>query len=116
MEKTERTEKAQKRMLEALHKTMGVVTPALHSANVSRTQYYKWLKVDKEFKKDVDTLPEIALDFVESRLYQLIDAGNPTSILFYLKTKGKHRGYIEEYTGDVNFTVRIIEPGGPVDE
>ena len=37
------------------------------------------------------------LDLAESRLLDAINDGNLTAILFYLKTKGKHRGYSERH-------------------
>jgi hypothetical protein len=43
----------------------------------------------------------IALDFAESSLHKQIQSGVPASTIFYLKTRGKGRGYIErqEITG-----------------
>ncbi len=35
------------------------------------------------------------LDFAESKLYQNIKDGDKTSLIFYLKCKGKERGYVE---------------------
>ena len=83
-------------MLQALQKTLGVVTPACKSSGVPSSTYYDWINNDEEFKKAVDELPDIALDFAESKLHSLIQDKNPTAIIFYLKTKGKHRGYIEK--------------------
>ena len=83
------------KMLKALEKSLGVVTSACKMANVGRTTYYEWLDKDPEFKKAVDDFNNIALDFAESKLYELIQEGNVTATIFYLKTKGKKRGYIE---------------------
>lgn len=90
-----RTKQSKKRMLEALRATLGVVTPALEKADVSRDQYYKWLKQDPEFKEATEECADIAIDYTESKLYKLIREENPTAIIFHLKTKGKKRGYIE---------------------
>jgi hypothetical protein len=54
------------------------------------------LKDDPEFKEMVDAIQDEAIDFVEGKLYTLIDDENVAAILFYLKTKAKHRGYIEK--------------------
>jgi len=48
-------------MLEALSKTLGVVTPALEKANVGRTTYYDWLKADQQFLHDVKAIEDICL-------------------------------------------------------
>jgi hypothetical protein len=37
----------------------------------------------------------VALDTAESALFNQIKEGNVTSIIFYLKTKGRRRGYVE---------------------
>lgn len=92
MNKTEHSKKA---TLKALEQALGVVTQACRIANVSRTQYYQWLKDDPKFKAEVEDISEIAVDFAESQLHQQIKAGSTGATIFYLKTKGKNRGYVE---------------------
>ena len=41
-------------------------------------------------------MSNIVLDFAESQLHKQIKDGNPSSTIFYLKTKGKNRGYYEK--------------------
>ena len=82
-------------ILEALEKSLGVVTMACKSADVPRSTYYKWLKEDDEFAKAVKDIENIALDFGESQLHKQIGDGNTSATIFFLKTKGKKRGYIE---------------------
>jgi hypothetical protein len=93
--KSNKTNNNKKLVLEALEKSLGVVTEALKSCNLSRTQFYKWMKDDSEFKENVEYLKNVAIDFAESQLYGLIAEKNPTAVIFYLKTKGKDRGYVE---------------------
>lgn len=38
---------------------------------------------------------EALKDFAESRMYKGIEEGNPTLLIFYLKTQAKDRGYVE---------------------
>jgi len=42
---------------------------------------------------------EDQLDIAESRLFDHIESGNIPSLLFYLKCKGKARGYVEKEQG-----------------
>lgn len=90
-----KTELKKKAMLEALEKSLGVVTQACKKAEISRTQFYQWLKDDADFKAKTDDIADIAIDFAESKLHSLISQENVPSTIFYLKTKGKKRGYVE---------------------
>jgi predicted DNA-binding transcriptional regulator AlpA len=81
--------------IESMKKTLGIVTQSCDKVGISRETYYKWMKEDPNFAKQIEYVQEIAVDFVESKLFQQIQNGDTTASIFYLKTKGKHRGYIE---------------------
>ena len=109
-----KTEQHKKGIIEALEKSLGVVTTACKKMGIGRTQFYHWLKDDEDFRKEVEDIQNIALDFAESQLHKQIGEGNTSATIFYLKTKGKNRGYIErqEITGadgmPTNFQIEII--------
>lgn len=103
-----------KAMIEALDKSLGVVTTACKKVGISRKTHYEWLKEDEKYKAAVEELADVALDFAESKLHKKIEGGDTTATIFYLKTKGKKRGYIEkqeiEHSGKVWIT--LIEDDG----
>lgn len=95
-------------MIKSLKKTLGIVSHACEDADVGRTTYYQWLKDDEEFKQAVEDIEASAIDHVESKLMEKINGvkvkskkdvydvpPSDTAIIFYLKTKGKKRGYSE---------------------
>ena len=82
-------------MLQALEKSLGVVTVAAKNAGIDRTTHYRWLRKDKEYKKQVEDLRNIKLDFLESKLHEQVQNDNVTALIFALKTQGKSRGYVE---------------------
>jgi hypothetical protein len=115
-----------KKVLEALEKSLGVVTTACKAAGCPRSTFYLWCKEDTHFKELVDDISEQSIDFAESQLFTLIKgvvlpddkpfvidgnivvhsgqkhyAPDTAATIFYLKTKGKKRGYVErqELTG-----------------
>lgn len=90
-----------KTLLTALEKSLGVVTTACNKCGISRSTFYNYYRDDAEFKAKVDDLENIVLDFAESKLHEQIDDGNITGIIFYLKTKGKKRGYIERQEHEI---------------
>jgi hypothetical protein len=90
-----------KAMLEALEKSLGVVTSACKTVDISRETHYRWLREDADYKAAVEGLSDVALDFAESQLHKQIKDGNSTATIFFLKTKGKKRGYIERQEVEV---------------
>tara|TARA_Y100001938_G_C8062852_1_gene418392 strand:- start:1331 stop:1741 length:411 start_codon:yes stop_codon:yes gene_type:complete len=88
-------------LLEALIKSMGIVTPACMKTGIHRSTHYRWLKEDEEYKAQVEDINNIALDASETSLFTQIAKYNTTATIFHLKTKGKHRGYVEriEHSG-----------------
>ena len=91
----DRKDTIKKLLLEALEEHKGIVTYACKAVGIARNTFYEWLKADEEWKKQVDDIQEVAIDFVERKLFDQIEEGNPTSTIFYLKTKAKKRGYVE---------------------
>jgi hypothetical protein len=91
-----------KAMLAALEKTLGIVTQAAKLAGIDRKTHQRWCKDDKTYKAAVDDIENLALDFAESQLYELIKEKNFVSTIFYLKCKGKRRGYVEK--NEIGFT------------
>jgi len=82
-------------MVQALTKSLGVVKMACESVGISRQTHYNWIKEDEAYKQACHNLPEVVLDFAEHHLHKLIKEGNPAATIFFLKTKGKQRGYVE---------------------
>ena len=85
-----------KAMVDALIKSLGIVTTAAKIAGIDRSTHYEWLKEDDEYKLAVESIEDIAIDFAESKLHSQIEKGDTTATIFFLKTKGKKRGYIEK--------------------
>jgi hypothetical protein len=84
-----------KAMLEALEKTLGIVSTAANIVGITRKTHYDWLNKDPEYAKSVSELENLALDYAESKLFKNIEKEKEASVFFYLKTKGKKRGYVE---------------------
>tara|TARA_R110000787_G_scaffold30512_1_gene81819 strand:+ start:718 stop:1068 length:351 start_codon:yes stop_codon:yes gene_type:complete len=100
-------------LLKSLEQSLGVVTEACKQADIPRSTYYKWLKEDENFAREVRDIENVALDFAETQLHSQIAENSTTATIFYLKTKGKKRGYIErqeiETSGDNMFNVQILD-------
>jgi hypothetical protein len=82
-------------VLKTLRSQAGNVSKACAAANISRETYYRWLDSSDEFKQRVEEAMEELIDFAESILMTMIKNKNTAAVTFFLKTKGKHRGYGE---------------------
>jgi len=109
----DRTVQHKKAIIEALEQSLGVVTSACKKVGIGRTTYYQWLKDDDAFAEKVNDIQDVAIDFAESQLHKQIKDGSTAATIFYLKTKGKKRGYVErieqETTHNINdFNIKDI--------
>ena len=92
-------------------KSLGVLKTACESSGMCRKTIWEWRKKYPEFDEACHECEEVALDFVESSMFKKInkgDKGSESLIIFYLKTKGKGRGYIERQELDVNAEVKGV--------
>jgi len=111
-----------KMLIESLENSLGIVSTACSKANISRSSFYKWYKEDEDFRKKVDEIDNVKLDFVESQLFKNIQKEKERSIIFYLQHKGHKRGYIQQQ--NINLTsndeeikkieIEIIKPKGNI--
>jgi len=92
-----KTNNNKKAMMKALESCLGLVTQACKKVGISRWTHYQWLKEDEEYKKKCEAIAELVIDMAESSLYKQIHKGNPAATIFFLKTRGKNRGYQEEF-------------------
>ena len=96
-----KTNANKKLFIKALVEHRGIVTKACKATGISRTQVYKWRNDDPTFVDQINEVQEIVLDFAEDKLFEHIDNDNVATLLFFLKCRGKERGYVErqEITG-----------------
>lgn len=82
-------------LLKGMRKSKGVISEACKIAGCSRNTYHYHYTHYPKFAEEIKEIMEEQVDFVESNLLKQIKAGETSSTIFYLKTKGKHRGYVE---------------------
>jgi hypothetical protein len=89
-------------LLQALENSLGIVSTACNRTGISRSSFYKWYKEDEEFRKKVDEIDNVKLDYVETKLFKNIENEKEKSIIFYLQHKGHKRGYVQRQ--NINLT------------
>jgi len=102
---TSKTEKNKAALLKALSVNCGNIQQSCIKVGVSRKTFYNWCDDDSDFKEQYDHISESLIDEAESQLHSLISKSNITAIIFFLKTKGKSRGYIESQ----DTTLKVVE-------
>jgi hypothetical protein len=92
----------------AYEKSLGVLKPACDMTGMCRKTIWEWRKKYPEFDAACHDCEETAVDFVETKLYKLINDGAEASTIFYLKTKGRKRGYVEKHEVDMSAEVKGV--------
>jgi hypothetical protein len=89
------TNKKKKMFLEVFKNNGANISATCNAIKIDRQTYYNWYKKDEKFKKQVEEIKESLIDFAESMLLKKIKKEDLGAIIFFLKTKGKSRGYTE---------------------
>ena len=89
-----------KAFIEAYRANTGNATKASEAVGIHRNTFRNWKNTDPDFAAAIDAVDEEQIDTAESELSKHIKSGNLTAIIFYLKTKGKGRGYVERVETD----------------
>jgi hypothetical protein len=103
------TTEKKKRFLEEFARARGIVSVASNNVGISRQQVWNWTQSDPDFKTLYDNVLEDQIDFVENKLIEKIEDGSDTAIIFYLKCKGKKRGYVEKQEFDINNMTKNVK-------
>jgi hypothetical protein len=86
-----------KNIILALEKTAGVITAAASRLGMDRASLSRRINESDELKVACLDIKEKTLDLAESKLLYGLQRGDKTYVIFYLKTQGKRRGYVERF-------------------
>lgn len=78
------------------------VSATCSALGISRQTFYVRKNSDQSLRERLEEAEESIIDFAESKLVEKIGEGDLTATIFFLKTKGKKRGYVEKYENDVS--------------
>lgn len=87
-------EQNKRALVGAMREELGIVSAACEKAGIGRTTYYEYYRTDADFREEIDSIADRALDFAEQALLENIRLRKEKSIIFYLITKGRKRGYM----------------------
>lgn len=90
------TDKTKLLVIELFAEKCANIAACCRSVDISRDTFYRWYNDDEAFRKSIDEEREALIDFAEEKLFTSIKKGNVIANIFFLKTKGKDRGYTEK--------------------
>jgi hypothetical protein len=108
MEERLSTSLKKKAILERLIETRGIIGKSCIEVGISRTMFWEWLKKDPKFKEAYNEILEQKVDWAETHLDDIIKDKNLGATTWFLKNKGKHRGWSDKT--EVDQTVNINQP------
>ena len=85
----------EKQIAKALILSAGIRSEAATRLITTAVTIGRYISKSSALQKLENDITERNLDIAEMSLFRNIEEGNVASTIFYLKTKGKHRGYTE---------------------
>lgn len=84
------------KVIELIERHKGNLSSVAKSLKCSRTTIQTYAREFPDVNEALHTARESITDVAESKLYSAIQKGELTAIIFYLKTQGRARGYVEK--------------------
>ena len=100
--------KSIKQIEDALRATGGFVSQAAKKLGISQSAVSNRIAKSEELQRIRKEIDESYLDLAESKLIKKINNDDNGSIFFYLKCKGKHRGYVERQEVDQTTRMTVV--------
>ncbi|KKT30745.1 MAG: hypothetical protein UW18_C0011G0006 [Microgenomates group bacterium GW2011_GWF1_44_10] len=96
-------------LVDAIHKYNGNISAIARAFGITRSAIYDYIEKRPELKDIIQDERESILDDAESELFKQAKRGNLSALIFFLKTQGKKRGYVErsEITGSEGAAIRV---------
>lgn len=88
------------KLAKAYIKHKGNISKSCRELNISRQTFYRLKNDNEELEQALNEGYEAILHKAEETLQDYIAKGNLTALIFFLKTKGKNRGYNERHEID----------------
>lgn len=93
----------------------GIVLHAAERLGVARQTVHAWIAADPELKAAHDGVSEELLDLAESNVVTKIRAGDFDASKFYLRSKGRARGWGEHTKIEATVSTTVTNPVPRVD-
>lgn len=95
-------------IIKVFQSSLGILQASAVKLGVTRMTLWSWLQNSPELKEALIQAKEKAVDFAETQLFQNIKEGKEASLIFFLKTQAKHRGYSEAPIINFNIEPQLI--------
>lgn len=79
----------------AIRRCNGILAATARELKTSRNTVRRYIETYPDVAAVYKEASETVLDLAEQRLFRAVNNGSIRAIMFLLKTKGKHRGYME---------------------
>ena len=91
-----------KQLENAILKANGLISVAAKILNCDNKTIYNYIDKYPTLKDTLQEARNKTLDLAENKLFELINEKDKTAIIFFLKTIGRGRGYIERFENVVS--------------
>jgi len=92
-------EQKKKEIVAEIIRQKGFKGVACTAIGLNPRTFRQWMAEDAEFRQAVDDAVDIAKEYrdevAEKALFDLVEAKDTTAVIFYNKTRNKHKGYTE---------------------